>query len=223
MEHAVIFDMDGVLIDSEVFYFNRRMTYFKLAGIKPAVTTMAPYLGASGTKIWELLVSDPKQRQLIRQDYEEYRRHHEIHYPDVLIPGIKSVLAFLQRQQVKIALASAGEEKEIQRMLVECNLTQYFDVVLSGENIQRNKPDPQIYETTVAHLGLPKENCLAVEDSVNGIASATRAGLQTWAREPTQYHVDQSAADWVFQTYPQFVYRYLQKLSQNIGGMQNGS
>lgn len=83
-------------------------------------------------------------------------------------------------------------------MLDECNLRQYFDSVISGENVNNNKPAPDIYLQSVQKLGLRSEQCVVIEDSTIGISAAKSAGIKTWAVKYPQYKIDQGQADRVF-------------------------
>ncbi|KRL08793.1 HAD family hydrolase [Schleiferilactobacillus perolens] len=207
LPQAVIFDMDGVLVNSEKFYFERRMRYFDRHQVTPRSRNIQDYLGKSAAAGWEIALPYPAERAKIRAQFDNYRRTHRIPYADYLIDGVPQALQQLQDWHIQTALASAGSPDEIQRMLVACGLTDYFSVVISGDTMTRNKPDPQIYHETVARLQLDPANCLVIEDSIPGITAAKRAGLTTWALRPKDYVIDQSQADWRFGDYGEFVGR----------------
>lgn len=195
MKKAIIFDMDGVLVQSEQFYYDRRMAFFRQNKIVPDTTDFNAFLGASEERIWELLVHDPQQRPSVKAEYQIFRQKHEIYYPDYLTHGAFDTLHDLAEKDVKTALASAGAMSEIQRMLKECDIAQFFDEVVSGETVKHNKPDPEVYLHTLHQLRQPAEDCIAVEDSVNGITAAKAAHIETWALRPTGYTINQSEAD----------------------------
>lgn len=192
MFDSVIFDMDGVLVDTEVFYFKRRMAFFEEIGVKPAVTGINDCLGKTEEGIWTMLVRDEAQRKELRNQYMDYRKAHPIDYPTVLQPGVKPLLQEIRHRERKLAIASSSPLKEIQKMLEECVLASYFDVIVSGAELKESKPNPMIYEKTKAALGTKRP--VAVEDSVVGITAAKRAGLFTFALEQP-FEVDQTQAD----------------------------
>ncbi|UQS84189.1 HAD family hydrolase [Bombilactobacillus thymidiniphilus] len=197
MIKAIIFDMDGVLINSEQFYFQRRLEFLRSKQQIAGSQNFQDYVGASNQRVWQLLVPEnEKLRNQLAKEYVIYQQNHPLVYPTVLNPDVKSVLCWLQKQHITVALASASSLKEVRRMLRECNLTAYFQVVLSGEEIKHNKPAPDIYWQAINKLQLPSQQCRVVEDSAIGIQAAKAANLTTWALKQN-YMVDQSAADLV--------------------------
>ncbi|MFV0559063.1 MAG: HAD family hydrolase [Enterococcus sp.] len=189
---SIIFDMDGVLIDSEVFYFQRRMNFFDLKRIEPGSRNIKDYVGSSNANTWKQLVPDSVElRQKLHKEYSVYRAIHDIHFPDVLRPEVRSVLKALKDAGKKIAIASSSPKHDIERMISECELGAYFDFVISGDELKETKPHPEIYQVSAAKLG---GRCLAVEDSIVGIQAAKAAGLYTLALKQS-FFIDQSQAD----------------------------
>ncbi|MGN8168071.1 MULTISPECIES: HAD family hydrolase [Lactobacillaceae] len=214
MKQAVIFDMDGVLVNSERAYLERRLNFFSEKGIQPGSDNLKNYLGVSNQRVWELLVpQNIKYRQELRKDYLKYQETHPLDYRKILNKGVRGLLCYLQQMDFAIALASAGELHEVKRMLKECHLEDYFDLVMSGEMVDRNKPDPMIYHATVEKLGLPASECIVIEDSVIGITAAKRAGLETWALKPQDYEIDQSSADKIVNNFEEILKKF-QKISE---------
>lgn len=195
MFKAVIFDMDGVLVNSEEFYFNRRMSFFEEKGLNPGSTDIHDYLGMSNNQVWAALVPDPEQREVLRKDYLVYQDAHPIDYSRFLNAGVVTLLKSLKTHGMVIGLASAGIYADIFRMLSECHIRPFFDQVLSGEAVPNNKPAPDIYVEISGKLGVEVGQCLAIEDSSIGIQAAKDAGMTTWAVDQAQYNVDQSRAD----------------------------
>lgn len=198
MKKGVIFDMDGVLIDSEEYYFNRRMEYFKRIKIKPNHTNLQSFIGKSNDAVWKLLIKDSKIRSKIKADYEASISNDKTNYKKLLIPGVRDFLELLTSRQIKIALASAGDRDRNIKVLYDCELYEYFDVVLGAEDVERNKPDPQIYIKAVKQLNLLSEECLVIEDSFNGIMAAKEANIETWALKPRKHEMNQKKADEIF-------------------------
>jgi HAD superfamily hydrolase (TIGR01509 family) len=200
MIDTVVFDMDGVLVDTEPVYFERQMRIVDEAGIHPASRMLQDYIGHSADDTWSLAVpNDPDRRRVLRQHFEETAQTQLLNYREILIPGVRELLTYLHDDGYRVALASAGNLAGIEEMLRQNELRLFFDNVISGETIARNKPDPQIYTRSLAALGSAPQNSLAVEDSPTGIMAAHGAGMQAWALAPTQYHLDQSSADFVAQ------------------------
>lgn len=195
MKTALIFDMDGVLVNSEQFYFDRRMAYFRENGVRPGSSDIHDYLGMSNEQVWATLVPDTGKRRVLHDNYHGYEDSHPINYRSVMNQGVPELLQFLKQNCFQLALASAGIYPDINRMLRECGIEEYFDLVLSGEAVASNKPAPDIYLQAVRELDKTAAECLVIEDSVNGITAAKRAGIETWAIDQSQFGVNQSLAD----------------------------
>jgi HAD superfamily hydrolase (TIGR01509 family) len=192
MSKTFIFDMDGVLIESEEFYFERRMRFFREHDLTPGTSDINDYLGASNEQVWKNLVPDESKRSEIKKVYDVFLESNIIDYPKCLKNDVNKVLFALKNKGYKVILASAGERNEIERMLTECSLNQYFDLVLSGEEVEHNKPAPDIYLQAVKQSQSLKSDCIVIEDSTTGITAAKTAGLETWAVKTA---TDQSQAD----------------------------
>lgn len=188
--------MDGVLVETEYFYFKRRMKFFDELKIEPATRKIQDFIGLTNDMIWEMLVpEDDKQRKVLREKYINFSKKYEVNYLEVLNPSVRAVFRKLKDNGVKIAIASSSEKREILNMIKQCKLNNYIDFVISGEECFQSKPDPEIYIRAVKALGLSKSEVLAVEDSVLGIRAAKLAGLTVCALIQKYYFVDQSEAD----------------------------
>ena len=94
-----------------------------------------------------------------------------------LKPGVEEILAFLRERQVPMALATSTGQVRTLRRLELTGLGEYFQAVITGDQVRRSKPDPEIYLLACRRLGTPPERTLAVEDSFNGVRSAAAAGM----------------------------------------------
>mgnify|MGYP000896153995 CR=1 FL=1 len=197
MIHAVIFDMDGVLVDSEPVYYQRQIEYMRSVGVTPATTNIQDYAGYPGDQVWAHVIPDPGLRKQVRSGFEQGIATQPIDYGTIVIPGVQELLQHLHKHGYQTALASAGPLPSIKTMFAQTGLGRYFDSVISGETVSRNKPDPQVYLESLAKLNVPATAALAIEDSKTGIAAAKNAGMQVWALQPRAYTLDQSTADYV--------------------------
>lgn len=195
MKKAVIFDMDGVLTDSEQAYFRMKTDFFKTISANPLSFTLDNIAGRSEDEAWQIMFPDPDVRAETRRRFVEYRDAREIDYSKIVFPDAKEVLSYLKTRGTILALASAGPMDGIDRFIRQCNLKGYFTAVISGETLAANKPDPLIYKMALQKIRLPAQSVIAVEDSPTGIKAAKMAGISTWARKPVGYSQDQSLAD----------------------------
>lgn len=213
MMKAFIFDMDGVLVDSERYFYRLKVDFLQQMGEKPGANSVTDIVGLSADNGWKKMVPAADKRQLLRPKFEEYRKKHMIDYAQYLNEGVAQFLAELRTDGQLVALASAGYISGIEKMLQDCQLEPYFSSVLSGEHVINNKPAPDIYQQSVARLGLSPKECVAVEDSPVGIQAAKSAGLETWAVKYPYYQLDQRQADHVFGGFGEMQQYYQQKQS----------
>lgn len=198
MYKGIIFDIDGVLVNSEKFYMARRMEFFKSINIKPGSSDINDFVGSNATKIWEVLVpEDLQKREELKKIYlTEYEQNNPIDFKKYANEDLKFVIESLYNSNIKVSIASAGSVKNIEKFINDTDVKKYLDFYLSGEELKENKPNPEIYIKASDKMNIKKESLLVVEDSVLGIKSAKRAGLKVVALKPQDnYSVDQSEAD----------------------------
>lgn len=197
LKKSVVFDMDGVLVNTEYFYFKRRMKFFNELEINPGSKQIDDFIGLTNSMIWEMLVpKDTKKRKVLQEEYVKYCNEHPAYFPELLNPSIKRLFKELKDKKIKIAIASSSAKNEILRMLKECELKPYVDFVISGDECKKSKPDPEIYRLATNALNSLPEEVLAVEDSMLGIRSAKSAGLTVAALAQKDYYANQTEADY---------------------------
>lgn len=195
---AVVFDMDGVLVDSEPANMEQLVGFFAEHGVLASEGFLHSLVGSS------IEYTAMESTKLMKKDWsieefnhhlDEYALRHPVLYQAILHPGVKETLLWLHEHGYRTAIASSAPYENIKRMIQECELDGLFDVVLSGEMFEESKPNPEIYLTAAEKLGLSPEECVAVEDSHFGIEAAKRAGMYTIAYEDDRFGVDQSKAN----------------------------
>lgn len=139
-------------------------------------------------------------------DDEYDRKYHEYFNPDndalkrdhraLLFPNLVELLQTLRGYGLKLAVASSARMEGILEVVEACEIADYFDVLLSGRDLQESKPNPEIYLLTLKKLGVEASEAYVIEDSPNGITAAKRAGITTIARRETRFPLDQSQADY---------------------------
>lgn len=196
MVKGVIFDMDGVLVDTEWFYQTRREEFLHLMDF-PFQPEEGCFVGSNEKAIWETLVpDDPEFRQEMLMGYRAYRRLHPIPYKKLLNPQVPGVFARLKLDGLKIGIASSSCVDSVREMTDAAGIGNLVDSIVSGEDCAAHKPDPAVYLRSMEALGLNPEEVFAVEDSPAGITAAKRAGLRVYALRPrSEMRLDQSEAD----------------------------
>lgn len=195
MFKAVLFDMDGVLADTESFYNRRRAAY--LAKVLPGYDGPWDFAGSNDVAIWETFVpGDAVLRDRLHAGYDRYRAEHPEDYRALGNPEAPAVFACLKDAGMLVGIASSSEVAMIERMMRETGLVGFVDAYVSGHDVERHKPAPDVYLACMEQLGVCPHECVVVEDSPTGIAAGVAAGAYVVALgqyvTPT---TEQSAAD----------------------------
>ncbi len=200
MIKAVLFDMDGVLVDTEWFYNRRRVAYLETQGF---TFEEIPDLSGSNEKaIWEYFVpDDPVRRERLRRGYGAYQKEHPVPYDQLLNPQTRQVFERLKACGYRTAIASSSYEELIQELIDVAGIRPFVDFSISGHQCTAFKPSPEIYLRAMIALGVTERECVVVEDSPLGIAAGKAAGAVVLALRPRPGVVlDQSRADAVIDT-----------------------
>lgn len=195
MIRGVIFDMDGVLVDSEPFYHACRKAYLEERGLK--IPPPVDLTGANEKAIWEALVPhDAELREELKQGYRNYQESHPTPFADLVDPLAAPVFSELKCLGLRLAIASSSDADAILEVMRVADLEEMVDYYISGEDCDKHKPAPEIYLRALRGLGLDSGEAIAVEDSSTGIAAAKNAGVVVYSlRTASTPPQDQSAAN----------------------------
>ena len=176
---AIIFDMDGVILDSESI---SDITWRKAAEEKGLLVTDEILNACRGSNKNDTIVtlkkyygSDFDSEKFLERTSELF---HEIEEKDgiPLLPYAKEILQYL-KPRYRLALASSTRGSTVERQLRAADVIDFFETRTTGEEVEHSKPNPEIYLMACKSIGMKPEDCVAVEDSLNGIRSAHAAGL----------------------------------------------
>lgn len=182
MIKAVIFDMDGTLIDSQPIWYQVSTDFFQKNGFPVTMDDMIKLTGSPVAKLVDYVLQahgqkDKARAQLVTElmDYAVF----EILATKPLLPNVKDVLAQLKQQGIKIAVASASPRNMLQGIVDSCGIAEYFDYLASAEELDYNKPHPAVYLHAAQQLDVSVAECFAVENSVLGMISGKAASMKT--------------------------------------------
>ncbi|MCW6030360.1 hexitol phosphatase HxpB [Pantoea sp. JK] len=190
---AAIFDMDGLLIDSEPLWDQAELDIFASLGVD--ITRRHELPDTLGLRIdqtvrmWfeALPWNGPDQQEVTQRIIARALALVEETRP--MLPGVEQALQLCQQQGLKIGLASASPLHMLERVLEMFDLRKYFDVLESAEALPYSKPHPQVYLDAAAKLGIDPLNCVTLEDSFNGMI-ATKAARMRSIVVPAANHRD---------------------------------
>jgi len=187
---AVVFDMDGVLVDSEVLWRQVREEFARDLGKVWDADSQVATMGVS-TRDWsrimqERMALDMSCEEIARQIKSRLIQHYEQHLP--VRPGaLEAVRTAASRY--KVALASASPTELVYWIMDYTGLRPLFQAVGLGDEVRRGKPDPEIYLKVLADLGVHPENAVGVEDSGNGIRAVHAAGMHVIAAPSPEFQL----------------------------------
>jgi HAD superfamily hydrolase (TIGR01509 family) len=182
---GVIFDMDGVLVDSEPIFLSAINRLITNEGVDPISEeeNEKHLLGTTVEITWERL----REMRGLTGSTENYIERYDKLVRQVLIeeltpqPGVNRILAECVQRRLPRAVASSSLRSWVHLKLQAIKLSDAFDVVLGGDDVRQGKPDPEIYRLAAQCLGLSPQSCIAIEDSPVGIAAAVASGAYTIA------------------------------------------
>lgn len=176
---AIIFDMDGVVLDSQAAANQALVEAASQHGVRLNVSELEELVGASEQQFWSYV----KDRYHLPEPIEYYARSYsedrEIASYDqtLLSPGLEELLVDLRHTDVQVALATSGSRKRMNAVIEMYRLAPWLDVALCREDAEREKPAPDLFLAVAAALGVSPEACLVFEDSARGIAAARAAQM----------------------------------------------
>jgi HAD superfamily hydrolase (TIGR01509 family) len=177
---AVIFDMDGVLVDSEPFGFEALRRVMARYGLGYSEEENAEFLGRTTLESCRILKARhalPDAAEALADLYIEEMLE-QIGSGPIPMPGVPDVLERVRASGYRLALASSAELRVIHANLTALALAQLFDIVVSGTQVARGKPAPDVFIAAAERLAVPPAGCLVIEDSRNGLLAAKAAGMR---------------------------------------------
>lgn len=180
---AVIFDLDGVICHTDTYHYQAWKVLADRMGIYFDETINNRLRGVSRMESLEIILegyagaalTDREKQSLAEEKNIIYKKLLENMSPEDLSDQVKQTLDLLRGAGVKLAIGSSSKNAGF--ILKQIGLEGYFDAVSDGNNITRSKPDPEVFLMASEYLGIPRQNCLVVEDAAAGVAAATAGGM----------------------------------------------
>lgn len=198
MIKAVIFDMDGVLINTEMYFMDMIRRHLDAIGAVYDDTFLYSLVGGSDPIIMKQLdpiVNFTMSGEAFLNQINQEIIDNSLPYDELKMDGVYEVLNYLQDKGYLIGLASSSPRRDIDSMTTALGITSFFHALSSGHEYEESKPNPEIYVDTLRKLGVSKEECIVIEDSNHGIKAAKGAGMYVIGMKDYHFGMDQSEAD----------------------------
>jgi HAD superfamily hydrolase (TIGR01509 family) len=197
---AVIFDMDGVLIDSEPLHFIVLNEVLARGGHALSGDEYEAFIGTTTEAMWSVLVQRFRLPASAADYIEQYNRAllRALEQPHPPQPGVLRLLRWLRERGIRLGVASSSPRSWIDATLRSIGLDGTFEAIVSGDDVTPGdgKPSPTIYRLAATRLSVRPSRCVAIEDSPNGVLSARRAGMRViGVRTPVTAHLPLPGAE----------------------------
>lgn len=213
---AIIFDMDGVLLDSEPHHVAIEKKLFAQLGLNISDEEHSTYMGKATDIMWQEIIRDKNlkynSRRLVDVTVEASKTHFSAQTDLVAMPGLIKVLESFTEKNIPMVVASSSGQVIIDLLLEKIGVKKYFKFMVSSEIVGGSKPDPGIFLHTAGLLGVEPEECIVIEDSTNGIRAAKAANMYCVAYSGASIgNLKQDLADVQIKHYSE-----LEKLVENL-------
>jgi len=178
--NAVTFDMDGLLLDTERIALTTFVDSCREFGFNPDLRIYYKCIGTTSSVTKQILkegYGESFPLEAVSALWTEKNREATLSHPIPLKPGAANLLRHLEGNRLKKAVVTSTDQRTALKWLGNAGVLHLFEFILGGDQISKGKPDPEIYLTACRRLDENPSNCLALEDSDNGVLSATSAGL----------------------------------------------
>ncbi len=191
IQHAAIFDLDGVLTDTAELHYQSWQELMDQLGIPFDRQVNESLRGLSRPESLEVILgsrsadfSDAWKQDILRRKNENYIERVRRMTPADLLPGVENLLRALRERGVGVAVASSSRNTGL--VLERLGIRPLLDVVVDGNDVPKSKPDPGVFLEAARRLALPPARCVVIEDAAAGVEGAQRAGMRVVGVGPAE-------------------------------------
>lgn len=201
-DRAVIWDMDGVIVDTAIYHLKSWQRAFHKRGVEFSEADFKRHFGQRN----DLIIGDALGKGVPQSEMDAISREKEDDFRNMIkqdikaLPGAVKLIESLVKNKFKLVLVSSAPRKNIRLLLNGLNIDSYFDTVVCGEDVTEGKPSPQGFLLAAQKLVVKPENCIVIEDAVAGVTAAKRAGMHCLAITNTHPRTSLKEADLIVDT-----------------------
>lgn len=203
MIKGVLFDMDGVLVDSEEYICKAAIMMFEKHGLKVKAEDFIPFVGKGENNY----IGGVAKKYNFAVDIEEVKAETYAIYKEIVegrlkaLPGVFEFIEKAKSKGLKLAVATSADKVKMLVNLKNIGLDENtFDATVNGLDVERKKPFPDIFITAAQKIGLQPETCLVVEDAISGVEAAKKAGCKCLGLTTSFTAEELKEADWISNT-----------------------
>lgn len=217
MIKTVIFDMDGVIVDTEPVHHYAFNQHFKELDIEVSPEMYASFTGNSTKNVFEKLIATFDLKHdvdvLINKKRDLFNKAFDKKEDLFLLDGVLDLIQELHKNGMQLVLASSSSKVTIDRIFTRFDLHRYFSHIVSGEDFPKSKPDPAIFVHAAFLSNTNIENCIVIEDSTNGIKAANSANIFCIGYDsPNSKYQDYSTSDLIISNFSELSFEIINKL-----------
>lgn len=177
---AVIFDMDGVIVDSNPFHRKALLQFCQKYGFNLTDTEIKTNIFGRTNKEWlSRLFGNISWEKLKNLEEEKEALFREMYLPYIKpVTGLIEFLEMLKKNRITMAIATSAPQSNVEFTLEQTGISEYFRAIITGNSVTRSKPHPEIYLMAAQEIGYLTKDCIVIEDSLSGIEAAKRAGCK---------------------------------------------
>jgi HAD superfamily hydrolase (TIGR01509 family) len=204
---AIIFDLDGTLIDNNGFHLKTWKQYLEVSGKTMSDAEFNQHLNGrtNADAIKYIYGKDLSEEEVVKHTEDKEALYRILYKPFISpVKGLIPFLEVLQRMNIPMAIATSGVQSNIDFFFDNIPVKKFFPIVVNSSHIKKGKPDPEIYLKTASILKVNPANCLVFEDAAVGLQSAKEAGMSVIALTTTQLKEDLKKADLIINDFDYF-------------------
>jgi HAD superfamily hydrolase (TIGR01509 family) len=220
MKYAVLFDMDGVIVDSNPFHKISLKEFCKRHGHALSDDQLREKIYGRANKDWIPNVFGPIAPELARRYADEKEAlFREIYKNDIrAVDGLVDFLEALDRARIPKAIATSAPRANVDFTLEKTGTQKYFNTILDESHVNRGKPDPEIYILTARAVGIPPQQCIVIEDSLSGVKAGKSAGCKVIGITTTHTREELSETDLVIDNFHDLRQPFFPHFSNRLTG-----